>query len=181
MSPVRWTILRKTSGFKRTLRAVLLLAALLAAAFLAARGLFPDDYRSAVESAAERYGLPRELVYAVIWTESKFEPSAVSAAGAVGLMQLTPDTYAWLCEKRGEDICDLFDPNTNIDYGCYNLSLLFSRYESDWMAIAAYNAGRARVDSWLEGGLDKGGIPYKETRRFVTQVEAVKILYRLLY
>ena len=173
--------MRKNSGFKRPLRAVLLLAALFAAAFFAARGLFPDDYRAAVEEAAARNGLTRELVYAVIWTESKFEPSAVSAAGAVGLMQLTPDTYAWLCEKRGEDVCDLFDPETNIDYGCYNLSLLFSRYESDWMAIAAYNAGPARVDGWLEGGIDKDGIPYKETRRFVMQVEAVKILYRLLY
>ncbi|HWP79150.1 MAG TPA: lytic transglycosylase domain-containing protein [Candidatus Acidoferrum sp.] len=176
--------MRKTSGFKRfkrTLWAVLLGAALLAAALLAARGLFPNDYRVTVEAAADRYGLSRELVYAVIWTESKFEPSAVSSAGAVGLMQLTPDTYAWLCEKRGEEPRDLFDPKTNIDYGCYNLSLLYARYESDWMAIAAYNAGRARVDEWLAGGLDKDGIPYKETRRFVTQVEAVKILYRLLY
>ncbi len=154
---------------------------MLAALFFSARGLFPDDCRDAVEAAADQYGLTRELVYAVIWTESKFDPAAVSTAGAVGLMQLTPDTYAWLCEKRGEEPRDLFDPETNIDYGCYNLSLLYARYESDWMAIAAYNAGRSRVDGWISVGIDKDGIPYEETRRFVMQVEAVKILYKLLY
>ena len=173
--------MRKKSGFRKGLLLIAALILLTIAAFFAAKQVFPQDYKAEVTAAADRHGLQSDFVFAVIWTESKFNPSAVSKVGAKGLMQLMPDTYEWLCSLRRDDTGDLFDPAVNIEYGCYNLSLLLERYDFEWVAIAAYNAGRTRVDGWLADGIDKNSIPFEETRRFVLQVQAVKILYSFLY
>lgn len=154
------------------------------------RNAYPRDYSEYVSVYAEKYGVPEELVYAVIRTESDFDSGAVSGAGAVGLMQLMPETFRWLTDEILFDHLEsgmLYDPETNIRYGTYYLSALYDRY-GDWeLALAAYNGGLGNVDKWLaddryadgEGGLKK--IPFKETKKFVTRVTAAREKYEKLY
>lgn len=116
-------------------------------------------YITEIGSAAERYGVPRRLVSAVIRAESGFDPKAVSRKGARGLMQLMPSTASML------GVRDSFDPRQNIDGGVRHLRGLMDRFANNLpLAIAAYNAGESAV-------LAHGGIPpYPETREYVNRV-----------
>ena len=154
------------------------------------KSAYPQGYSEYVTVYAEAYGVPETLVYAVIRTESDFESGAVSSAGAIGLMQLMPSTFQWLTDdKLFEHLEDgmLYDPETNIRYGTYYLSLLYDRYGRWDLALAAYNGGPGNVDEWLEddryadgeGGLKK--IPFKETRQFVSRVTEAWEMYEKLY
>ena len=154
------------------------------------RQAYPQDYAEYVEVYAARYGVPESLVYAVIRTESGFDSGAISSAGAVGLMQIMPETFAWLTDEILFDHLDegmLYDPETNIRYGTYLLSRYYDRY-GDWsVALAAYNGGPGNVDDWLvdpdygdgEGGLSY--IPFRETRRYVKKVADARDTYERLY
>ena len=149
----------------------------------------PEEYQNPVQKYSEEYAVPKELILAVIKTESDFKSDAVSGAGAIGLMQVTPDTFLWLSKKtedRYEDTNLLYNPDINIKYGVYYLSWLYSRYGSWETALAAYNAGHGKVDDWLDNpDYSKGGaltsIPYKETREYVEKVMNAKDIYRKLY
>ena len=116
------------------------------------RANYPRDYSEYVEQYARQYGVPEAVVYAVIKTESSFSSGAVSDAGAVGLMQIMPDTFNWLMTMTKESLEAgmLYDPATNIKYGTYYLSYLYLRYNSWDEVFAAYNAGHGNVDEWLE-------------------------------
>ena len=127
-----------------------------------------------IKSAAEEFGVPAAMILAVIRTESDFYPSAVSDAGAKGLMQLMPETFSWLCARLGEaqPPSEIFDPATNIRYGTYYLSYLHEKFGSWRVALAAYNAGEGRVCEWLaDPALASGGtlrrIPFPETAAYV--------------
>ena len=92
------------------------------------KSLYPIKYESYVESYSKEFGVDVCLVYGVIRTESGFDPEAVSQAGAIGLMQLMPDTFTWLQNYRTNfmpekliDSSKLYDPKTNIEYGTYLL------------------------------------------------------------
>lgn len=150
----------------------------------------PKDYSQYVETYAQIYDVPPHIVYAIIDVESGFDSSAVSSAGAVGLMQMMPSTFSWLThEILFEHLSEgmLYDPETNIRYGTYYLSRLYDRY-GDWdVTLAAYNAGPTNVDGWLkdpayadgEGGL--AHIPFKETRNYVEKVNAAMEIYDRVY
>ena len=151
----------------------------------------PAEYASFVTEYAEKYRVPENLIYAVIKTESKFDSSAESSVGAVGLMQMMPDTFSWLTNDRLGDRFSagmLYDPETNIKYGVYYLSWLYDRY-ADWdKALAAYNAGPGNVDEWLKDheitDLESGklqNIPFKETREYVKKVNKALEKYESLY
>ena len=148
----------------------------------------PLKYSEHVEYYSELYEVPEPIIYAVIKTESSFQPDAVSPAGAIGLMQITPDTFEWLCTKTGEeaDLRLLKDPATNIRYGTYFLSLLHHEFKSWDTVYAAYNAGRTRVNGWLaseeygNNGRLKN-IPIKETREYVQKVKESAANYEKLY
>lgn len=150
---------------------------------------YPQDYSEYVSEYASAYGVPEYIVYAVIRTESGFVSNARSDAGAVGLMQITPDTFEWISMlmKKQLDSGMLYDPRTNIEYGTYLLSYLYMRYNRWDTVFAAYNAGAARVDGWLadEENTDKDGrlvsIPYEETRRYVNKVNDAILVYKRLY
>ena len=154
------------------------------------KSAYPREYAEYVEVYAEAYGVPEELVYAVIRTESDFDSGAVSPVGAVGLMQLMPSTFEWLTNDMLFEHLEsgmLYDPETNVKYGTYCLSYLYDRY-GDWdLAIAAYNGGLGNVDKWLaddryadgEGGLKK--IPFRETRQFLARVTDAWEMYERLY
>ena len=178
---------------------IVLLLALLAAAVWGLRAgytrymrsAYPVEYEEYVEAYAAEYGLPPSLLYAVIRTESDFNPEAVSSAGAVGLMQLTEDTFSWAQYRCGveEELPpeQRFDPETSIHYGSYVLALLEEMYGVRETALAAYNAGMGNVNRWLtdEAYSDDGRtlkeIPYPETRHYVEKVLKAQEMYQRLY
>jgi soluble lytic murein transglycosylase-like protein len=115
-----------------------------------------------IRDAAGRYGLPEELVTAVIRVESGFNPRAVSRKGAQGLMQLMPATASQL------GVRDVFDTAENIEGGVRHLRGLIERFENNLsLALAAYNAGERAV-------LQYGGIPpYPETQQYVARILSI--------
>jgi soluble lytic murein transglycosylase-like protein len=124
------------------------------------------ELRDLVSRYAEEYNIDEELIRAVIQVESGWKTDAVSSKGARGLMQLMPRTAAML------GVEDSFDPEENIGGGVKYLSQLTDKYEGDIeMALAAYNAGPARVDA-------AGGAPFSETARYVKNVMALYQRYR---
>ncbi len=150
---------------------------------------YPMDYSEYVTKYASEYGVPEHIVYAVIKTESDFQSSAVSEAGAVGLMQLMPDTFNWLCTmtRENHDTGMLYNPETNIKYGTYYLSYLYLTY-GDWDTVfAAYNAGMGNVNSWLGDKAEEDGakkleeIPFEETRKYIEKVRKADEIYLRLY
>ena len=152
------------------------------------RQIYPCRYANLVESCAGRYEVPAEIVYAVIKTESGFRETAKSAAGAVGLMQLMPATFAWISVLREEvrDPALIWDAQTNIEYGVYLLRYLYDHYQNWDIVFAAYNAGMSRVNEWLQDEqISSGGvlvhIPYAETKEYIQKVNHAIAMYRLLY
>ena len=154
----------------------------------------PDEYAPFVEKYSSEYGVPEELVYAVIKTESSFNSSAVSSKGAIGLMQMMPSTFEWLTKDVLRDHLSsgmLYDPETNIKYGTYYLSRLYNRF-GDWdTALAAYNGGEGNVSDWLaDSRYTKDGkkliidnIPkeFAETKNYVKKVNKAFEKYKTLY
>ena len=151
--------------------------------------LYPIKYSEYVDKASEEYGVKKELIYAMIHTESHFNKDAVSSAGAIGLMQLTPETYEWLCSKRDIEYVDggLYDPSINIDFGTYLISWLFDEFGDEELVIAAYNAGPDNVRAWLKNseyspdGKTLETIPYSETEKHVDKVLDAEDKYKILY
>ena len=150
--------------------------------------LYPNEYKTSVNKYSNMYDLSDELVYAVIRAESKFDENAVSAKGAVGLMQIMEPTGDWAAEKIGLDSVDLYDPDTNIHIGCFYLAYLLDMYDEDLKCtLAAYNAGQTNVNQWLEDekyskdgkNLDK--IPFDETEKYVEKVTNNIKKYGFLY
>ncbi len=151
---------------------------------------YPREHKDYVEKYADEYNVPPELVYAVIQTESNFDENARSGAGAQGLMQLMPETFEWVSRnllKEPEPTGDIMDPETNIKYGTYYLRYLKNRFGNWETAIAAYNAGHNRVDSWLDDSRysDDGEtlkhIPIKETENYVRKVFKSRDEYAKIY
>src|SRR5207302_6329471 len=126
----------------------------------------PTSYDRLIREIAERYEVEYALVKAVIKAESDFDRLAVSRKGALGLMQLMPETAAQHMVR------DVFLPRDNVEGGCRHLRMLLDRYRGNLpLAIAAYNAGARRVD-------DAGGIPpIPETREYLARV----LRYRMAY
>lgn len=120
-----------------------------------------------IAASCERYGVEFALVKAVIRAESAFDPSALSSAGARGLMQLMPATAA----QHGVD--DIHDPQSNIEGGVRHLRLLLNRFRGNLtLALAAYNAGPETVDRY------NGVPPYAETQTYVQRVLQFRESYR---
>lgn len=153
------------------------------------REIFPIHYAEEIATYSEIYGVDWLLIAAVIQVESGYRPTVESKRGAVGLMQIMPETALWLGERLGRKIVveDLVDPETNIDLGTYYLSYLIDRFSSEEVALAAYNGGPSNVNRWLNEGLwdgsyeRTGGIPFEETRSYVRKVTMIRRLYKFLY
>lgn len=157
------------------------------------QNLYPQGYSEYVEQSAKEFDLDPALVYAVIRTESNFNPDAVSGAGAHGLMQITDDTFAHYGDLRGESgdysTEALYDPALNIEYGCHILRDLLDTFGDERCAVAAYNAGPGNVEKWLaDEDISPDGktlvtenIPFEETRSYVERVEESKEMYHQLY
>ncbi len=153
----------------------------------ARRYLYPLGYKEEVFQYADAYGLPRAFVFAVIKTESGFDADAVSRAGAIGLMQIREDTGRYIAEKTGVENFDLKDPDTNINFGCFYIKYLRTRFEDASAALAAYNAGEGNVSLWLmnkeysDDGKTLKYIPFEETREYVDKIYESFGKYKKLY
>ena len=146
----------------------------------------PVEYGDIISEVAYDEGIAEHILYAVVFTESSFDSDATSSAGAVGLMQLLPDTAEWLCGREGEEYSDekLTDPEFNIKYGAKYLMILYDRYKNWDAAHAAYHAGFTRVDNWLEEGIatinEDGqlvGIPIESTSLYVNKIRTTREKY----
>ncbi len=141
------------------------------------------------QQAAEKH-LDPALIAAVIYAETKFDPRS-SAAGALGLMQVMPQTAEYLARRSGATtftIADLGTPQVNIAYGSYYLRYLLDEYHGNVIdALAAYNGGESNVDLWVAAAhaqghsLAVGDIPFPETRAYVAKVLSAEGQYRSKY
>jgi soluble lytic murein transglycosylase len=146
-----------------------------------------------IRAAAERYGVERELVKAVVWRESRFHPRARGRAGEIGLMQLQ-ETAAreWAAAERieGFEHEQCFDPGTNTLAGTFYLGKLLKRYARTDnpvpYALADYNAGHSNVLKWNNGqaatnsALFIAQIGFPGTKKYVKSVMWRCALYRFL-
>ncbi len=150
---------------------------------------YPLAYSDLVEKYAAEYGIDRILLYSVIKTESSFEPDAVSYANAIGLTQITEETFDWIKSKIGgdEQFNDLFTEEVSIRYGAFLLSYLVDEFENTETALAAYHAGRGRVNEWLSDpaispdGKTLSQIPIDDTAHYVRKVTRAMNIYKNLY
>lgn len=150
--------------------------------------IFPIKYEDIIEKYSKKYDIEKELVFAVINAESRFNKDAVSNKGAIGLMQIMPETGEWLSQKiKMESFSKemLYEPEVNINLGCYYLSYLIRKFENEMLALCAYNAGSTNVYRWLNnddyslnGNIHT--IPFKETNKYVKKIKIFKKGYGIL-
>ena len=178
-------------AIKRSIAAIVLVALAIAAGFgiqqlyfAIQENSYPTAYSEYVNRYSEKYNVPKDVIYAIIKTESNFRYDAVSNRGAHGLMQLMPGTYEWMCGKEGIDpeAYSINDPEINIMIGTRYLSYLYGEFEIWDTVFAAYNAGHGIVRKWLsDEQYGKDGhlmnIPYPETASYVKKVSDARAVY----
>jgi len=191
---------RRAAGRRRR-RWLLLLgaAAVVLVVVIAAMPLFkvavsefglPLHDQSVIREQAAAKNLDPALIAAVIYAETKFDPRT-SSAGAVGLMQILPQTAIFLARRSGATTfktADLATPAVNIAYGSYYLRYLLDQYHgSSMLALAAYNGGQANVSHWIAAAHAEGhrfgrfDIAFPETRAYVEKVFSARSDYRRTY
>ena len=153
--------------------------------------LYPFPYRTTIEDYSLRWNVDLFLAVSVMKVESNFQESAHSHSGAVGLMQIMPDTASWIANQLGEstiNLKNLRQPDINIRYGTWYLAELLDEFNGNAiLALAAYNAGRGNVHSWMQlynwtfSFDDVEKIPFAETRDYVKRVLHCKQRYSQLY
>ncbi|MDR1066039.1 MAG: lytic transglycosylase domain-containing protein [Clostridiales bacterium] len=163
----------------------------LVACFLAFRRMYPLEHAALIEKYSKEYSISPAFVCAVIKAESGFRKNASSHKGAGGLMQITEPTAVWLADKIGIDGFEyemIYDPETNINIGCYYIRLLFDKYHGDEsLTLAAYNAGEGTVARWLSDprysadGETLYAVPFKETRNYLRRVRFNAKIYRVVW
>ena len=153
---------------------------------------YPRRYAEYVSEASERFGVEENMIYAIIKAESGFRATVVSRAGAIGLMQVIPDTFLFDIREK-IDMAEspssvLFSARENILAGTYYYSYLRKHFGAEREALAAYNAGIGNVTRWLADpayadlkGLIPDAIPIAETRAYIARVQANKAHYDDLY
>lgn len=150
--------------------------------------IYQLKYVDYIKKYSDEYELDPYLVAAVIYTESSFDEKAESSKGAIGLMQIMPDTGKWIAKKLKIDEYSLYDAETSIRMGCWYLNYLSERFNGNTDNIlAGYNAGPNKVASWLkdsrysENGITLSNIPYQETEDYVYKVNKYYEIYKELY
>ncbi len=156
---------------------------------LGVQTVYPRQYIDLVEENAKQFDIGEALLYALIKTESGFDKNAVSSVGAKGLTQITPDTFSWLQTKTGEvhEEDALFEPEISVYYGAYFIDMLLEEFGNTETALAAYHAGRGKVNEWLSDprispdGETLENIPYKDTAGYVKKVMKNIEKYKNIY
>lgn len=154
------------------------IALIITGAFVFYQIKYPIKYQEYIIKYSQQYSIDETLVCSLINEESSFDTNAVSAKGAIGLMQITPTTGAFIAEKLDEEYAEknLYDPETNIRYGCFYLDYLRTKFVDEQVYLSAYNAGESTVRLWLKNenlssdGVTLSAIPYKITREYTTAI-----------
>lgn len=152
---------------------------------------YPQPHRDLIIQAAYDNEVDPYLVFAIIRAESKYQTTAESPLGAKGLMQIMPETAAWIAEQQGIEGFTpemLHQPDINIQYGCWYLNSLNKEFEGRLpVIIAAYNAGRGQVRQWIVDGTWDGSleqldhIPFEETKIYTKNVMKNYQAYLAIY
>ncbi|HYP68961.1 MAG TPA: transglycosylase SLT domain-containing protein [Thiobacillaceae bacterium] len=151
---------------------------------------FLAPFREQASAYARKYQLDEAWIYGVMRQESRFALEARSGTGAMGLMQLMPDTARWIARKLGLShfkAYDAHDPDTNIKFGAYYLRTLMDAMDNQAvLATAAYNAGPRRAQRWrderaMEGAIYIESIPFNETREYVKKVMSNAMFYAVRF
>ena len=151
---------------------------------------YPVEYQDLINRYASDNGIEPAHVAAVILAESSYRADAVSSVNAQGLMQILPATGEWLAGKFDEKYTEgcLFDPDTNLRYGCWYLGWLMRRYDGNMTcASAAYHQGQGKVDGWLENpeyssdGKTLKVIPSDATKTYVERIGKYYEKYKEIY
>lgn len=147
----------------------------------------PLRHEDIIRQQAREKGLDPSLIAAVIFVETRYVPRT-SSAGAVGLMQITPETANFIAKRSGGTAfkqSDLATPQINISYGTYYLRYLLRRFHANvTMGLAAYNGGEGNVEKWVAQARAAGhafstdDIPFPETRQYVINVLDAQGRYR---
>jgi soluble lytic murein transglycosylase len=150
----------------------------------------PLRHEDVIRQQAKEKGLDPSLIAAVIYVETRYVPR-VSSAGAVGLMQITPETAQFIAHRSGGTAfqqSDLATPQINIAYGAYYLRYLLRAFDANvTMGLAAYNGGEGNVRKWVAQASAEGhafttdDIPFGETRHYVRNVLDAQKRYRARY
>ena len=150
--------------------------------------LFPLEYEEHIQAAAEQYKVDPYLIAAIIESESNWNPRARSARDAMGLMQLLPATAQDMVDMGYVDgerynADDLFDPETNIVFGCAYFRYLLDYYDGAVdRVIAAYNAGIGNVEDWVAEDMAlHNAITFPETQAYLVRVLNAYNRYSELY
>ena len=149
---------------------------------------YPLKYMDSVEKYADEYGLDKYLLLAFIKTESGFDSNAVSNADAIGLTQITQETFEWiklkLCPREEIEFEDLYNPEVSIRFGAYYISRCMERY-SDHLstAAAAYHSGWGTVDKLLQQNESEflTEFPYTQMENYVYKINKAYNAYQELY
>jgi len=144
------------------------------------RLLYPVAHTAQLVDLAEEHALDPALVAAVVRCESRFRTQAVSPRGAIGLMQIMPETGAWIAlqlEIPDFEVDRLYEPALNLRLGTWYLRHLFDRFGNEDDALTAYNAGPSNVERWADGS----GSVFPETRAYVERVSHCVPVYRLYF
>jgi soluble lytic murein transglycosylase len=171
---------------------VIVLAALFVQSEWMGRWIYPIYYKDEIKQNAAVYELDPLLIAAIIRVESNYKPDAVSSKGAVGVMQLMPQTADWILKQDDfggltvEDVSS--QVNAGITLGSWYVKELQRQFDGNTAAaLAAYNAGPGKVRQWLASGAWNGDeqklsdIPYGETRHYVQRVIYYYKKYQKLY
>ncbi|MDI3310022.1 MAG: lytic transglycosylase domain-containing protein [Thermoanaerobacterium sp.] len=153
--------------------------------------LYPKKYSQQVYFYSNQYGVDPNLIFAMIKAESNFNPDSVSSKGAIGLMQVIPETGTWVANYIGIknfSVNMLFNPDYNINIGTWYLKYLLNQFNNDvTLAVAAYNGGSGNVSNWLkdkrysENGSDLKKVPFSETDKYIKKVLKYYKIYTNLY
>ncbi len=188
---------RKPRRRESTIRLFVLLAILLALVYYIndspwlKQRQYPLKYADLIIKYADQYSVDPFLVASVIFVESRYISDAVSPKDAKGLMQILPSTGEWAAERikldgYAED--QLFNPEVNIQMGCWYLGFLESQFpDSRELVLASYNGGIGNVKKWLDNkeyskdGMKLDHIPFKETRNYVIRVQEAYEIYEEVY
>ena len=172
---------RKRSKAPAVIIAVIALTVIVAGGYFGynrfIEGSYPIKYQSFVERYSAENHLNKYFVYAVIKTESGFDPSAESNVGARGLMQIMQDTSDWIKFKSDDESAvyyDMYNAEINIKYGCRLLGYLTEEFGNIEAAAAAYHAGRGN-------GVHLDEIPISDTAHYVRKIKKAMDKYVKLY
>ena len=150
--------------------------------------LYPIKYKNLIVKYAQEYQLSPSVVASIINVESSFDKTAKSQVGAIGLMQIMPDTAKYICELNHINFYnknDLYEPEKNIQIGCMYFRYLLNKFQNFDNTIYAYNAGETTVKNWLkntEYSPDQKhitNVPYIETKNYFNKINKNIKIYKI--